>query len=222
MQKYRFLFLQIINKKNMQKIYSIFINKDILLPLNEPYLKFKVAEKTLGIKVSRWHYDIYETKNFRKTQRMDIRLGDFRITGQASWEDLEHRRPLNLRLFYREVWSKIRYTLNVGDSVFKELPGRLSAIAGEECPFFGDVLGENEYTHVCYSSEADDLNYWLEYVLGPDCILKKKKLYIPFELGLAFSGHIIAFRSMKILADSDENDIVENLISKTGVVRQEY
>jgi len=83
----------------------------------------------------------------------------------------EPTQPVAKKLTKEDVWGKYD-TKN-----YKKISdGMIVAQAKEKCPIFKDNLPYKSVTVVCKEKQQREVEYWLEYVHGGECVSKTKKI----------------------------------------------
>jgi len=78
--------------------------------------------------------------------------------------------PESYKLTQEDVWGKYDKTHKLISK------GMIVSRTGDKCAIFGDILGSKDITVVCTLDQEFDVQYWLEYVHGADCISKRKEI----------------------------------------------
>lgn len=81
------------------------------------------------------------------------------------------RKPAKKRLTMDDVWGKEDNKTHVrsGSKI-------IVANQHEKCPIWNDIVDYKSVTMVCDLTDESEVAYWLEYVLGPDCISRRKQI----------------------------------------------
>ncbi|MBL0140332.1 MAG: hypothetical protein IPP86_17680 [Bacteroidetes bacterium] len=118
-----------------------------------------------------------------------------------------------MRLFYTDAWERERIEFENGYRL--DMPARFCSAEGEHCVYFGDIVPEGHFTHICYAGEEHNMRYWLEYRLGEDCILEEKQIFLPRNGQNPFWGNLTLFRSRHGQESENEDQFLTSLLENT-------
>ena len=199
---------------NSHGVYIVCVKAEIAGKYGKNSVNLVPASRALARKIDVFHYELLGTDSSRSTQIVDSRSGTFVVSGYTSWEAVEHRRPPAMRLFYTDAWERERIEFENGYRL--DMPARFCSAEGEHCVYFGDIVPEGHFTHICYAGEEHNMRYWLEYRLGEDCIVEEKQIFLPRNGKNPFWGNLTLFRSRRNPAvEGNEDRFLASLLEQS-------